>query len=574
MNRISQFAKKTLQLTRIYPNVLDQQQARSLVQVALVTMGVMFVGALYQLFDGDPASDTLVVAGLPLFVGDVVYSFNYVLGFLTAWSAIFFCNRGMLGTGKALYLAGIGIFCFTLYALSGPYTHLLYMMALPVGAAGVMFGRRGLIVFTSLVVSAILLYGLMVASGTLAVVLSNPLRYSDVLVVTVSVTFLMVSIFSAFSGGQRVLIRRNLALATELTNLANVSRTIGSGARSEEVLYQMVELTRDQLGYYHVQIFLREMNTGMITLAAVAGKPEGGINRRVVPTEYNILNDIVLKQTTRLITMGSPQLERSEFLPETKNGLLIPMKYGDTILGILDVQSLQENAFTEQDIEALEGIAIQMAVALQTGRISDETVLLRREREDLTEQLKRSRNEAQKLRSEVDGRRWLSFLESRPDRVIGYDLRGQVISPIHVTPNSITFDEAAIRVDEATGVLYVPVFSKDQVIGTIELGKPQNGAWDSRRVEFARMVATRLAASMESLRLYEQAQTAVSREQMANQIGNTLQTKTDLDALIITATEAFRQALGATQTSIRLGAPEETSSSTNRDSNPRPIGAD
>ncbi|MFN7210941.1 MAG: hypothetical protein ACK4P1_11220, partial [Aggregatilineales bacterium] len=65
----------------------------------------------------------------------------------------------------------------------------------------------------------------------------------------------------------------------------------------------------------------------------------------------------------------------------------------------------------------------------------------------------------------------------------------------------------------------------------------------------------RLALSLDNLRLYDQAQMAIAREQIANRVATVLQAKSDVDTLVAVAVDAFQQALGALQTSVRLGLP-------------------
>jgi rsbT co-antagonist protein RsbR len=56
-------------------------------------------------------------------------------------------------------------------------------------------------------------------------------------------------------------------------------------------------------------------------------------------------------------------------LPDTRSELAVPIKMGDSVLGVLDVQSDQLDRFTDQDRDLLLGLCGQIAVAIQNTRI-------------------------------------------------------------------------------------------------------------------------------------------------------------------------------------------------------------
>ena len=54
-------------------------------------------------------------------------------------------------------------------------------------------------------------------------------------------------------------------------------------------------------------------------------------------------------------------------LPKTRAELAVPMVVGDSLVGVLDVQSEQPNRFTEQEIVTMRTLASQVAVAVQNA---------------------------------------------------------------------------------------------------------------------------------------------------------------------------------------------------------------
>jgi len=55
-------------------------------------------------------------------------------------------------------------------------------------------------------------------------------------------------------------------------------------------------------------------------------------------------------------------------LPDTQSELAIPMVIGDTLIGVLDVQSEQVDRFTDEDVQVKTSLASQIAVAVQNAR--------------------------------------------------------------------------------------------------------------------------------------------------------------------------------------------------------------
>ncbi|PJF33335.1 MAG: hypothetical protein CUN49_18820, partial [Candidatus Thermofonsia Clade 1 bacterium] len=60
---------------------------------------------------------------------------------------------------------------------------------------------------------------------------------------------------------------------------------------------------------------------------------------------------------------------RSAFLSGTKAQLAIPLRVGGEIIGAIDLQSRNANAFPREDIEMLETLANQIAVAIDNARL-------------------------------------------------------------------------------------------------------------------------------------------------------------------------------------------------------------
>jgi GAF domain-containing protein len=60
---------------------------------------------------------------------------------------------------------------------------------------------------------------------------------------------------------------------------------------------------------------------------------------------------------------------QNELLPDTRSEAALPLSVGDRLIGALDVQSRAINAFNQADIEVLQVLADQLAIAIENGRL-------------------------------------------------------------------------------------------------------------------------------------------------------------------------------------------------------------
>jgi GAF domain-containing protein len=73
-------------------------------------------------------------------------------------------------------------------------------------------------------------------------------------------------------------------------------------------------------------------------------------------------------------------------LPNTRSEMALPLKVQDRVIGVLDVQSTQEAAFSEDDVAVLQTMADQLATAIANARLFEQ-VQRRARRERLTREI-------------------------------------------------------------------------------------------------------------------------------------------------------------------------------------------
>ena len=166
--------------------------------------------------------------------------------------------------------------------------------------------------------------------------------------------------------------------ALQLETASQVSRKVTAILDVDQLLAQVVRLIRDQFGYYHVHLFLVDGHSNEIVLRECSGQAdeplmarglrlkigEQGITGSVAQTgQFVLCNDVV--QESRYYP--------HELLPQTRAELAIPLRIGEVVVGVLDVQSGQRDAFLEDDVTVLQILGDQIAIAIENANLFWET---------------------------------------------------------------------------------------------------------------------------------------------------------------------------------------------------------
>jgi GAF domain-containing protein len=230
-----------------------------------------------------------------------------------------------------------------------------------------------------------------------------------------------------FSGSQRSLLRTNLNLESELGGITALSRLVGEGATVEMLLNETVAMLHEKLGYYHVQIFLVEERSGVLSLAASTGgaSERDGVQRRLPPNSPSVIAEAVRTGRTQRIAADAPAARRAEFVAAVRTELVVPLRVGDEAIGALDLQSTSDGAFLSREIEALETLATQLALAIRNVRLQAALQLANRDQQELIEQVRTASREIERLNQEASGRAWQLYLQSRSEKAISFDWDGQ-----------------------------------------------------------------------------------------------------------------------------------------------------
>jgi PAS domain S-box-containing protein len=176
----------------------------------------------------------------------------------------------------------------------------------------------------------------------------------------------------ALRKNEEALRRQNEYLGTA----AEVSRLVTSTLDLETLFVRTVDLIKSRFGYYFVSIFTVDDMGLNAVLREGTGLVGGEMKNRKhsLPVGSKSIIGSVTSTGTPMIandTATHPIHRPNPLLPETRAEAGIPLKIGSRIIGALDIQAHEVNAFYPDDVAVLETLADQIAVALDNANSYD-----------------------------------------------------------------------------------------------------------------------------------------------------------------------------------------------------------
>jgi GAF domain-containing protein len=311
----------------------------------------------------------------------------------------------------------------------------------------------------------------------------------------------------------------------QLRATAEIARIISGQLETEALLTQAVELVCQRFGLYYVGVFLVDeqgQNAALRAATGEAGQKMLAERHRLVIGGTTMIGQAVAMRKARIAqdTSLEPMRLSSSHLPLTRSELALPLTAGERVIGALTVQSEQPNAFDEDDIAILQGMADALASALENARLFNE--------------LQSSLREIQALNRQYIAAAWSAQVESAGDL-------------------SYTFENEQAPAGGDPVPLEVPLKLRDQVIGSLVLeGSPR--AWTLEDQAVLQAVAAQAAQALDNARLLAQTQHQAQQEQLVSTINTRLRETLDIDTILRTAASELYRAFDLQDITIRLTA--------------------
>lgn len=159
---------------------------------------------------------------------------------------------------------------------------------------------------------------------------------------------------------------RALALSAEL------SRRLSGLLDQQQLIIEVVEQVRSTFNYYHTHIYLLEPKGDHLFMAGGTGEAARTMLARGhrIETGRGLVGRAAKTNTAVLVSDVHKDAGwlPNPLLPGTQAEVAVPIAIGGRVLGVLDVQHQNVNGLSEADVQILQTIANQVAIALQNAQ--------------------------------------------------------------------------------------------------------------------------------------------------------------------------------------------------------------
>jgi putative methionine-R-sulfoxide reductase with GAF domain len=157
-----------------------------------------------------------------------------------------------------------------------------------------------------------------------------------------------------------------------LATSVEISRRLSTILDVNALVRSVVDELQQSFNFYHVHIYLfdeRRENlvmtggTGEIGRAMLARGHQIGRGKGLVGRSAETNVPVLVRDTSQ-----DPNWLPNPLLPDTRAELAVPISVGDRVLGVLDVQQNVVGGIRQDDVNLVQSIANQVAIAVQNAR--------------------------------------------------------------------------------------------------------------------------------------------------------------------------------------------------------------
>ncbi|MBN2390253.1 MAG: GAF domain-containing protein [Anaerolineae bacterium] len=497
-------------------------------------------------------------------------------------AAVAFWRRGPYLVRVGVFLAFVYIIGFLDFFQDGRGgSGRVFLLGL-VGMASLFLNRRGRVLVSFLVLITMIFLTIAFSSGWVSIPPENEVSSTDLAgwVTNTAVLLLIMVLLQAGIGyvvpsmtaalkqsqrmahdleAQRADLERAVAERTEVLSrraryleaTSEVARSVSSILEIDELLTTAVRLISERMGFYHAGLFFVDPAGEWAVLQAASS--EGGQRmlargHRLRVGAQGIVGDVAARGEPRIaLDVGQDAVFfNNPDLPETHSEIALPLRSRGEVIGVLDVQTTEREAFTQEDISVLQTLADQVALAISNARLFYEA------QESLAAQ--------QRAYGELTGEAWRTLLSEQGG--LGFVKQKGLVLPAEGAWSQEAAQAAKTgqlmqgdrTEDTRAATLAVPIKSGDRVIAVLDAQLPAgNTAWTPDQVALLQSLSEQVSQAMERARLYQDTQRRAARERLTREITDAVQRATDIESLMRIATEELVRVLGGAQGYMRLG---------------------
>ncbi len=371
----------------------------------------------------------------------------------------------------------------------------------------------------------------------------------------------------------------------QIATVAEASRALTQILNTDELLNRIVTLIHDRFGFPYVHLYTVDPVQSRINFKAGSGERTSRFSEANISYDLHASQGVIpwvvqLGATKRINDVKSEPLYLETPFAQDHSGseMAVPLSFGGEVLGVLDIQSEEKNAFSKEDQQLVETLADNVAIAIRNARLYRSEQWRRQVAESLRdvagllsdnsalddvlrailEQLKKN------LPCDVAGI-WLfdsdipenTPIENRRLHLAAYlasdDYSSEKLGELNFIPdawvkNALIQEQPTIRrPDETIGPIAVqynmpqdyssiaaPLHTGNEILGMVTLINHEPGRYGTKSQKITSAFASYAAIAIENTRLYESSQEQAWVSTILLQVAQAIQSQTNLDELVQT----------------------------------------
>ena len=372
-------------------------------------------------------------------------------------------------------------------------------------------------------------------------------------------------------------------------SLYQVTTAAASSTTLDTALFSAAQGLRVTMNGARVALFLLGPEKDALIVRAHSGFNSREVETMHVPLGQGVQGWVAVNKQPSLVANTATDSRYLMIDADIQSELCVPLIHRDELLGVLDIQSQNVAAFTEDDVTLLGTVAGSLA-AIMSSTVLFEQVTQERERlrhlyeeaigmagppaGDMDSLL---RSALERVRS-VSGADCVSIaFPSGQDEVrvemctcephlkhltglvahYGQDVIGEALSTnqaVKYTPASTGTLSRSLAQAGIRTALALPLQWTGRTIGGLLLSRMSSERlFSTEESQLANLLALQVAATIESARLFDQTRRAAEREHLLFEITSRIRRSVDMQGILTTTASELSRALGARRASIKIG---------------------
>lgn len=376
--------------------------------------------------------------------------------------------------------------------------------------------------------------------------------------------------------------------AIQVEAAAEIARDVSKSLNPDLLFNKAVNLIRDRFNFYHAGIFLIDQPGEFATIQEATGDAGAQLKRqgyKIGVGSKSIVGFVSGKGETLVINDTTKDLTYypNPLLPDTRAEAAIPMRAGERVRGVLDVQSTVPYAFQEDNLRSLNILADQLAIAVENSELFAETqehLSQHRLLHHITSSAASGTTLEEALESAVSGLqvtlggdRVIIMLLNKEKQLleikasvgyaeeiakmkieVGTGVTGWVAAhkrPLRI--GNVNEDPRYIETSPNTrSELAIPLIYRNELLGVLNVESEQTDAYSENDEEMLGTLGGSLAAVIANARLLEQIRAQGERERLINEITTKIRRSTDIQSILHTTASEISKITGARFTKIQV----------------------